>query len=306
MPVHGAGEVIGQLLDRGCSAPELLLLAVTPGLAGALEDVAGALEALLRPHLLVGGAVAWLAAAGTAPPPGAPAIAAWALAGVTAVARRSGDGPPTLHVAVDDHPPAGGQLAGPTTIGSEVAGSGTVTLDLHGPGLRAVRDDGLRPLGREVGVDHADGRVLHRLDGHPAADCLVELARDGMPAGDLPHLGRGLHAEAGGLRAAVLGRQRGGSGLVLDRALPPGAPVRFLVPDGSGAARRLAGAGASGALGFGPPALGRRLAGPGGAWTPSGSCWLAPACATADEGGVAQVASAAIAISPTEAGRRAG
>ena len=51
---HATGEVIGQVLERGGTRPDLALLFVTPPHAGALEDAARAVESTLEPAVLLG------------------------------------------------------------------------------------------------------------------------------------------------------------------------------------------------------------------------------------------------------------
>ena len=51
---HATGEVIGQVLEAGVTEPDLALLFVTPPHGGALEDAAAAVQATLRPRVLLG------------------------------------------------------------------------------------------------------------------------------------------------------------------------------------------------------------------------------------------------------------
>ena len=51
---HATGEVAGQVLEKVGAAPDLVVLFVTPPHAGALEDAAGAVRAILEPRTLVG------------------------------------------------------------------------------------------------------------------------------------------------------------------------------------------------------------------------------------------------------------
>jgi small ligand-binding sensory domain FIST len=53
---HAVGEVTGQVLERLGERPDLVLVFVTPPHAGALEDVVGAVDAVLHPLVLIGGA----------------------------------------------------------------------------------------------------------------------------------------------------------------------------------------------------------------------------------------------------------
>ena len=58
LATHAVGEVIGQVLEQLGEAPDIAVLFVTAGFAGATEDVAGAVRKLLRPGLLVGATAA--------------------------------------------------------------------------------------------------------------------------------------------------------------------------------------------------------------------------------------------------------
>ncbi len=51
---HATGEVAGQVLETLGEGPDLAMLFVTPPHAGALEDAAAAVRAVLRPRVLVG------------------------------------------------------------------------------------------------------------------------------------------------------------------------------------------------------------------------------------------------------------
>jgi len=56
LTAHAAGEVAGALLEQVGERPDLVLVFVSPHHAGALEDVAGALDAVLHPLVLLGAA----------------------------------------------------------------------------------------------------------------------------------------------------------------------------------------------------------------------------------------------------------
>src|SRR5438874_220066 len=55
---YAVGEVTGQVLERLGPEPDLALLFVTTGHAGALEDAAAAVRTLLAPRVLLGCAAA--------------------------------------------------------------------------------------------------------------------------------------------------------------------------------------------------------------------------------------------------------
>ena|GEM_PF-1465605 len=54
LATQAVGECAGALLEAGGVNPELLLISVTPPLAGALEDILGATKALLKPGVQIG------------------------------------------------------------------------------------------------------------------------------------------------------------------------------------------------------------------------------------------------------------
>lgn len=54
LATHAVGEVIGQILDQLGEAPDIALLFVTGGFAGATEDLVATVRSLLRPSVLVG------------------------------------------------------------------------------------------------------------------------------------------------------------------------------------------------------------------------------------------------------------
>jgi small ligand-binding sensory domain FIST len=71
------GEVVGQVLDQMEPEPDLALLFVTPGHAGALEDAARTVQALLRPRTLLGAAAESVVGTGREVE-GGPAVSLWA------------------------------------------------------------------------------------------------------------------------------------------------------------------------------------------------------------------------------------
>ena len=54
LATHAVGEVVGQILETIGPEPDLAVLFVTGGFAGATEDIAGAVRELLRPRSLLG------------------------------------------------------------------------------------------------------------------------------------------------------------------------------------------------------------------------------------------------------------
>ncbi len=53
LPTHAVGEAAGDVLEQIGTKPDLVCVFVTSGHAGALEDISGAVRAILRPRLLV-------------------------------------------------------------------------------------------------------------------------------------------------------------------------------------------------------------------------------------------------------------
>ncbi|WP_426572940.1 FIST signal transduction protein [Aquihabitans sp. McL0605] len=58
LATHAVGEVVGQILDQMGDAPDAAIVFVTPPFAGALEDIAAAVRATLRPGALIGATAA--------------------------------------------------------------------------------------------------------------------------------------------------------------------------------------------------------------------------------------------------------
>ena len=54
LATHAVGECVGHLLERAGTGPDLLVVAVTPPLLGALDDIAGAARGLLAPAVTLG------------------------------------------------------------------------------------------------------------------------------------------------------------------------------------------------------------------------------------------------------------
>lgn len=77
-PAHAAGDVVADLLEREQSPPSLLLVLVSPPLAGAADDLRRTLHAILRPVELIIVVTSGLLAAGNEVTKG-PAIALWGL-----------------------------------------------------------------------------------------------------------------------------------------------------------------------------------------------------------------------------------
>ncbi|HEX7132642.1 MAG TPA: FIST N-terminal domain-containing protein [Iamia sp.] len=95
-PPEAVGEVVGAVLDRVGSAPDLAVVFLSPALAGAAEDIAATIRATLQPGCLVGAAASTVIG-GPHEAEDGPAIALWA--------GRTG---PVLPVRITAHPTDGG------------------------------------------------------------------------------------------------------------------------------------------------------------------------------------------------------
>jgi small ligand-binding sensory domain FIST len=255
------GEVVGQVLERLDPEPDLAVVVVSPGHAGALEDAAGAVRALLRPGVLVGWASTEVAAAYPRPPAGPwrsrPAVGLWAgHVGAARPVRGPGGPPPPARAGapatgtvllVGTFAAADPGFAGGAVVGcrSDVAGAPVVLDDVlrsdgwvgagwpAGDAVLPLSFEGHRPIGPIVAVTGADGPIIHALAGHPAMELLDRVARDHVPAADIPLINRSVHLEVvgGGPPVAVRGRDRASGGLALDRAVAEGEQVVFCVLD---------------------------------------------------------------------------
>ncbi|MDQ2754416.1 MAG: hypothetical protein M3R71_02580 [Actinomycetota bacterium] len=250
---HATGEVLGHVLEHLGRHPDLVMLSASSGHAGALEDVAGTIEHVLSPTVLVGA---------TSGGP-APSLSLWAAVVGAVAPLRIGDGqvglPPwplnaivvlaTRHVDVDgwlveierSHPGVptyGTVLGGPSTpvllLGDRRFSDGGVAV-AFGPG--AASSGRVVPVGRPVGapleVTRADGRLIYELDGVPALERLTRVARDEMPAADVHLLNESLHlgssvADPFPLRG-VLGADRVTGALALEDGEPVGTSGQFFV-----------------------------------------------------------------------------
>lgn len=76
-PPEAVGEVVGAVLDRLGSAPDLAVLFLSPALAGAADDIARAVRTLLQPGTLLGAAASSVVGGGREVEDG-PGIALWA------------------------------------------------------------------------------------------------------------------------------------------------------------------------------------------------------------------------------------
>lgn len=207
------GEVVGEVLERlGGDRPDLALLFVTEAHAGALEDAAAAVRAVLSPGVLLGCAA--VAVAGPAREvEEQPAVSLWAgrtgpvapvllgpdLSGWPAVESLGFDpsallliGDPytfpaeSLFSAVGSLPVIGGMASaarGPggsrLALDDRVVTSGAVGA-LLGPGarVRSLVSQGCRPIGSPYIVTRAERNVVYELGGKPAVERLLGMGLD--------------------------------------------------------------------------------------------------------------------------------
>jgi small ligand-binding sensory domain FIST len=285
---HATGEVIGQVIEEIGAHPDAAILLVSPGHAGALEDVARTVRRLLAPSVLIGAAVPAVIGQG-ADDEGGAGMALWA--GVVGPVRALS---PTLTSLASDGFDASGLvvlsssrvpdgvgervagrtagaagLTGPLVVGEHTLVGGTVGIAFgRGVGFKVVTAQGWRTLGPTLVVTESDptrGLVLG-LDGIPALDRLRRLAADEVPAEEVPRINRQLGIALVDADVAAVASGRGGDPSMVQRVvgadrangamaagpLPDGATVRFCVRADPAAdlARVLAGQVADAALVF--------------------------------------------------------
>ncbi len=224
---HATGEVIGRVVEDVGTHPDLLVLMVTPGHAGALEDMARTVRTLLAPSVLIAATASSVVGQGARDDGSGPGVALWAgLTGPTQAFRWTGPsawsgdrvGPSfrargaivlgdALSCADDTFlhllgerlggvPIAGGlSTAGPLVLDDHVYRSGAVAAAL-GPGVSfdVVVSQGWRAVGPRLSVTDADAHrgLIRELDGMPALPRLQRLATDEVPSSDVAFFNQGL------------------------------------------------------------------------------------------------------------------
>ncbi len=174
------GEVVGQVLDQLGPEPDLALLYVTPGHAGALEDAARAVQALLRPRTLLGAAAESVVGTGREVE-GGPAVSLWAArVGPVTPVRLEAMGPegPVLGWPghLEERPGLVLLLADPFSFPAEAFFS---ALAEDHPGLEVVggmASAAARPGGNRLVLDGevlAGGAVAAILSGEAAVEAVV-------------------------------------------------------------------------------------------------------------------------------------
>jgi small ligand-binding sensory domain FIST len=225
---HAVGEVAGHLLDAVGEAPDLVTVFVTPPHAGALEDVAAALDAILQPRTLLGCAavsvvgeareveetpavVAWAGRTGPVTPvrldtaldalpePGMEPGALLLLADpfsfdVDAFFPRLAADRPGLPVIGGNASAARGPGGNRLVLNGQVFTDGAVGA-LLGPSVevRSVVSQGCRPIGQPYVVTRSERNAVYELGGQPAYQRLVDLANTSLDDEELGLINRGLH-----------------------------------------------------------------------------------------------------------------
>lgn len=250
LTTQATGEVAGHLLEAGGPHPDLVAVFTTAAHAGALEDIAGTLQATLRPLAVVGCSADAVVGPDHELERGPAVVALAARVGplqVVPIAIRGGgvDGWPealpfalrTVLLLADPfsfpldrflqwmarrHPrvavvgglPAGARGPGGSRLlaGTSVHSTGAVAV-LLGPSVAvsATSSHGARPVGPPMVVTGAHGNVITELAGRPALEQLAGVAGRHLPG---PGAGAAGVLRTGSLR---LGR------VVVEGPGPPGA-----------------------------------------------------------------------------------
>lgn len=225
---HAVGEVAGHLLDAVGPEPDLVVVFVTPPHAGALEDVAGALQTILRPGTLIGCAavsvvgeareveeepavVAWAAHTGpvtpvrlqdAADPVPAPDTDTSALVlvadpfsfDVEQLFARLAAERPGLPVVGGFASAARGPGGNRLVLNGQVFTDGAVGVLLgDGVEVTSVVSQGCRPIGAPYVVTRSERNAVYELGGQSAYQRLVDMANTTLDEEGLRLVNRGLH-----------------------------------------------------------------------------------------------------------------
>ncbi|MDQ1436847.1 MAG: hypothetical protein QOK43_476 [Acidimicrobiaceae bacterium] len=219
------GEAAGQLLEDLGPNPDLVAVFVTPHHAGALEDAAAAVRAIVQPTVLLGcAAVSVLGVRHEAEDE--PGVSLWAgrFGPVRGFRNALPDDLPfapqavvlladpfsfdvdafhdEVHARWPGLPVVGGNASaarGPggnrLVLDDVVTTDGAVGAFIGpGPSIEAVVSQGCRPIGRPYVVTKAERNVVYELAGRPAMERLVEMASGGViPEEDVRLINSGLH-----------------------------------------------------------------------------------------------------------------
>lgn len=192
VPAEAVGEVVGAVLDQVGPAPDLAVLFVSPGLAGAVDDIAASVRALLSPGVLLGATASTVIGGGEEVDDG-PAVSLWAgavgevlpvrLDAVPAMggvqvrgipASAADDGPRTLLLLADPFSlPLEGLLAGVGDDMPELTVVGGLASAARGPGGNRL------VLDRDVHRDGAVGVLLP-----PGTEVTALVSQGCRPVGD--------------------------------------------------------------------------------------------------------------------------
>lgn len=264
------GEAAGQLLEELGPNPDLAAVFVTPHHAGALEDAAGALRAIVNPTVLMGcaaesvlgirhevegepGLVAWAGRFGQvrgfrgSPPADVPFAPSALLlladpfsVDVDAVFAQVGGRWPGLPVVGGNASAARGPGGNRLVLDGAVWADGCVGA-LIGPGaqVEAVVSQGCTPIGPPWVVTKAERNVVYELGGQPALTRLLS-AVEGQAAPAV-HLGvvvdehKADFGPGDFLVRNVLGADRSIGAIAVGDEVPLGATVQFHVRDADSA-----------------------------------------------------------------------
>jgi small ligand-binding sensory domain FIST len=226
---QAVGEVAGQILEKLGTGPDLALLFVTPPHAGALEDAAKAVQAIIEPATLLGcaavgvvgngqevertpGVVLWAGNVGTVVPVqlwfDGSDIHGWPEGAEDQAQALLLIGDPftfpvdQLITELDGRIPIIGGMAS----AAQGAGGNRLVLDddiiNHGAvgalisyetDLQTVVSQGCRPIGQALTVTRAERNIVYEMGGQAPLVRLVDMARTELSEDDVRLVNEGLH-----------------------------------------------------------------------------------------------------------------
>ena len=226
---YAIGEATGQVLEQLGDRPDLAILFVSAGHAGALEDAAAAVRTLLAPRVLLGCAAAAIVGNGQEVE-FAPGVTLWAgRVGQVAPLRLAAEKgkiigwpggvdfePSALLLLADPNsfpaeqffkvleaahpglPVIGGMASGQLIIDDAVLSGGAVGVLVGSDvAIEAVVSQGCRPIGQAYTVTGGGGQVIEELGGRPPVERLQQLANHQLTGDEVTvvrqgglHLGR--------------------------------------------------------------------------------------------------------------------
>jgi small ligand-binding sensory domain FIST len=268
VPSHAIGEVVGQVLEQIGDAPDLAVLFVGRAHTGALEDMAAAVRALLRPSVLIGCTTSTVVGGGREVED-AGGVSLFVGRGISATPvrlRTPADAaaiPPSslLLVLADPFTFATDELL--ATVAMPVAGG--LASAAHGPGgNRLVLDDrvlvdgavavaidatvetvvsqGCRPIGAPMIITSGEGTIVRELAGQPALRRVQEtlgalgpdelaLARKGLHIGRVVDESKPTFDRGDFVVRGVLGADRATGAVAVGDEVEVGATVQLHVRD---------------------------------------------------------------------------